>query len=404
MKLYDQYKRTFEDYISSKVFEEMNDQVGVIIVSLLNMAGAAAPQKDITFDECWSILQEEAINKMVNIFEAEEQPNDKIFDSEEYMRFYTPDNWNQKLYDQYKKTFEDYISSKVYREIHEQVHDITMSMIDRERNGEQIDQAMVSEVIKICEEMGSGNASKHDANNIDEALVLLGEATYSFTGLSEYLSLQIRLPFSAVSELSMAGGAAALKYPMNFEEAWPILEEEAINKFIDKLELEEHLPSHQYINSEEYMRFYTLVYNVCSPNPIGPEVLQLYEQYKRIFEDYVSSKVYWEVNVQVSEIIISLRQKYAQIDKERKGEEIDQALVKEVLNIYDEIESGDASKHHAKYIEDAIIEATSKFYSRKAVNWIAMESYDDYMLKIHILKQHDHKMRLFTCKYQIVVH
>ncbi|KAL8047682.1 hypothetical protein ABFX02_07G016200 [Erythranthe guttata] len=219
------------------------------------MAAAAAPQKDITFDECWSILQEEAINKMVNIFEAEEQPNDKIFDSEEYMRFYTavyhvccsysPDNWNQKLYDQYKKTFEDYISSKVlpslreksdenllrefsrrwknhktmtkwlsmflyylsryyipskrlpslaesshsifynlvYKEMHEQVHHITMSMIDRERNGEHIDQAMVSEVIKICEEMGSGNASKHDANNIDEALVLLGEATYSFTGL-----------------------------------------------------------------------------------------------------------------------------------------------------------------------------------------------------------------------------
>ncbi|XP_012828391.1 PREDICTED: cullin-1-like [Erythranthe guttata] len=257
----------------------------------------------------------------------------------------------------------------------------------------------------------------------------------------------------------MAGGAAALKYPMNFEEAWPILEEEAINKFIDKLELEEHLPSHQYINSEEYMRFYTLVYNVCSPNPIGPEVLQLYEQYKRIFEDYVSSKVlpslwrksnenllrelwrrwnhhkyltkwfsrffnylsryyiprkklpslvetshsifynmvYWEVNVQVSEIIISL------IDKERKGEEIDQALVKEVLNIYDEIESGDASKHHAKYIEDAIIEATSKFYSRKAVNWIAMESYDDYMLKVEkCLEEEKSRVSNYLSKYKVL--
>ncbi|KAI3469405.1 hypothetical protein Pfo_026068 [Paulownia fortunei] len=233
----------------------------------------------------------------------------------------------------------------------------------------------------------------------------------------------------------MAGGAA-LKNLMTFDEAWPILQEEAINKLVDSLELE-GLPNHQCFSSEEYMRFYTVVYNVCCPNPLSPEVEKLYDQYKRTFEDYISSKVlpslrgkqnenllrellrrwnnhktitrwlsrffnylsryyipkkelpslvetshstfynlvYGEIKDQVSDAIMSL------IDRERDGEQIDQAMVKEVLKIYEEI-GEDALKQCAKDIEEAMIEATATFYSKKALDWIASKSYEDYMLKV----------------------
>ncbi|KAK6161134.1 hypothetical protein DH2020_004515 [Rehmannia glutinosa] len=82
--------------------------------------------------------------------------------------------------------------------------------------------------------------------------------------------------------------------------------------------------------------------------------------------DKMALEVYGEIKDQVNDAIISM---------------IDQAMVKEVLHIYDEIGEGKL-KHYAEEFEEAIIEATSKFYSRKALNWIPTMSYDDYMLKV----------------------
>lgn len=69
-------------------------------------------------------------------------------------------------------------------------------------------------------------------------------------------------------------------------------------------------------------------------------------------------------------------------DREREGEQMDQNMVKDVLHIYEEIGGEDASKQYAKDIEEAIIGATSKFYSKKALGWIATLSCEDYMLKV----------------------
>ncbi|KAL2240044.1 UNVERIFIED_CONTAM: Cullin-1 [Sesamum indicum] len=97
----------------------------------------------------------------------------------------------------------------------------------------------------------------------------------------------------------MAAGAVR---PLTFEEAWPFLQEEAINRIIDGLD---GVETRQF-TSEEYMLlpvghlvvggicdaiFGRTVYNVCEPNPIGPEVQKLYDYYKKTFEDYISSKV-----------------------------------------------------------------------------------------------------------------
>lgn len=70
-----------------------------------------------------------------------------------------------------------------------------------------------------------------------------------------------------------------------------------------------------------------------------------------------------------------------QINREREGEQIDQAMVKKVLNIFEEI-GEDSSENYAKDIEEALVEATALFYSRNALNWIATKSYEDYMLKV----------------------
>ncbi|KAK4482720.1 hypothetical protein RD792_009887 [Penstemon davidsonii] len=168
----------------------------------------------------------------------------------------------------------------------------------------------------------------------------------------------------------MASGAANQKV-ITFDEAWPILQEEAINKIIDHLE---GIQNHQF-TSEEYMRFYTIVYSVCFPDQIGPEAFKMYEQYKKTFQDYISSKVYGEMNDQIRDAIISL------IDKEREGEQIDEEIVKKALDIYVEIEEG-SKKYYEQDFEEAMMNASTTFYSKKALEWISNESYEDYMIKV----------------------
>ncbi|KAL7220557.1 hypothetical protein ACSBR2_013440 [Camellia fascicularis] len=88
-----------------------------------------------------------------------------------------------------------------------------------------------------------------------------------------------------------------------------------------------------------------------------------------------STRVYGEMNDQVRDVVISM------IDQERKGEEIDQALVKNVLDIYTEMGEG-SMKYYQKDFEEVMLVDTAAFYSQKASIWITSESYKDYMLKI----------------------
>ncbi|KAK4441325.1 Cullin-1 [Sesamum alatum] len=244
---------------------------------------------------------------------------------------------------------------------------------------------------------------------------------------------------------------------VTFEEAWPFLQEEAINRIIDGLEGVQN----RHFSSEEYMRIYTTVYNVCEPNPFGPEVQKLYEHYKKTFEDYISSKVlpslrgkqneqvlqellrrwkihktmtYWlsrffhyidryfterknlpslvetanlafyhlvygEMNDQVRDAVLSL------IDREREGEEIDEGIVREAINIY--VEIGDGSpKYYVRDFEKGMMKATTAFYSRKALDWITNHTYQDYMLKVkECLNQEKRRVSdylKFSSKYNVI--
>ncbi|KAK4338761.1 hypothetical protein RND71_043248 [Anisodus tanguticus] len=71
---------------------------------------------------------------------------------------------------------------------------------------------------------------------------------------------------------------------------------------------------------------------------------------------------------------------FYQIDQEREGEQIDRALLKNVLGIFVEIGMGEM-EYYENDFEDAMLKDTAAYYSRKASNWIVEDSCPDYMLK-----------------------
>ncbi|XP_060668646.1 cullin-1 [Ziziphus jujuba] len=85
-------------------------------------------------------------------------------------------------------------------------------------------------------------------------------------------------------------------------------------------------------------------------------------------------QVYQELNAKVSDAVISL------IHQEREGEQIDRALLKNVLDIFVEVGMGQMD-HYQNDFEEAMLKDTAAYYSRKASNWILEYSCPDYMLK-----------------------
>lgn len=71
---------------------------------------------------------------------------------------------------------------------------------------------------------------------------------------------------------------------------------------------------------------------------------------------------------------------FYQIDKEREGEQIDRALLKNVLGIYVEIGMGQMD-YYEEHFEAHMLLDTGAYYSRKASNWILEDSCPDYMIK-----------------------
>ncbi|KAG6398607.1 hypothetical protein SASPL_140074 [Salvia splendens] len=85
-------------------------------------------------------------------------------------------------------------------------------------------------------------------------------------------------------------------------------------------------------------------------------------------------QVYQELHVKARDAVISL------VDQEREGEQIDRALLKNVLDIFVEIGMGQMDYYDNDF-EAALLTDTAAFYSRKASNWILDDSCPDYMLK-----------------------
>ncbi|CAI0466808.1 unnamed protein product [Linum tenue] len=218
---------------------------------------------------------------------------------------------------------------------------------------------------------------------------------------------------------------------IDLEQGW-----EFMQKGITKLKnILEGLPEPQF-SSEDYMMLYTTIYNMCTQKPPHDYSQQLYDKYREAFEDYITSMVlpslrekhdefmlrelvkrwtnhkvmvrwlsrffhyldryfiarrslsplnevgltcfrnlvYLELNGKVRDAVISL------IDQEREGEQIDRALLKNILDIFVEIGMGQMDYYENDF-EDAMLKDTAAYYSRKASNWILEDSCPDYMLK-----------------------
>ncbi|XP_006342782.1 cullin-1-like [Solanum tuberosum] len=218
---------------------------------------------------------------------------------------------------------------------------------------------------------------------------------------------------------------------IDLEHGWGI-----IQRGITKLKnILEGLPEPQF-NSEDYMMMYSTIYNMCSHNPLHDYSQQLYDKYREAFEEYIITtvlpslrekhdelmlrelvkrwlnhkvmvkwlsrffqylerylivqrslpglievgltcfrdQVYQELNGKVGDVVISL------IDQEREGEQIDRALLKNVLDIYVEIGMG-LMDYYENGFEAAMLKDTMAYYSCKASNWIIEDSCPNYMLK-----------------------
>ncbi|XP_047329991.1 cullin-1-like [Impatiens glandulifera] len=218
---------------------------------------------------------------------------------------------------------------------------------------------------------------------------------------------------------------------IELEEGWLFMQ-----RGITKLKrLLEGLPESNF-NSEEYMMLYTTIYNMCTQKPPHDYSQQLYEKYREAFEEYINSTVlpslrekhdefmlrelvqrwanhkvmvrwlsrffhyldryfitrrslpalnevgltcfrdlvYQELKGKMKEAVIAL------IDQEREGEQIDRALLKNVLDIFVEIGMGEMDYYINDFEED-MLKDSGDYYSRKASNWIVEDSCPAYMLK-----------------------
>lgn len=189
-------------------------------------------------------------------------------------------------------------------------------------------------------------------------------------------------------------------------------------------------------SSEEYMMLYTTIYNMCTQKPPHDYSQQLYDKYREAFEEYITKTVlpslkekhdefmlrelvrrwlnhkvmvrwlsrffhyldryfiarrslpalnevgltcfrdlvYQEVKANARDAVINL------IDKEREGEQIDRALLKNVIDIFVEIGMGQMELYEGDFEEQMLLDSGA-YYSRKASNWIVDDSCPDYMLK-----------------------
>ncbi|KAK7850673.1 cullin-1 [Quercus suber] len=75
---------------------------------------------------------------------------------------------------------------------------------------------------------------------------------------------------------------------------------------------------------------------------------------------------------------------FNQIDKEREGEQVDQPLLRNVLDIFVAIGMGQMDQYENDF-EAAFLKDTVAYYSQKASSWILEDSCPDYMLKVNFI-------------------
>ncbi|XP_078168369.1 cullin-1 [Carex rostrata] len=219
---------------------------------------------------------------------------------------------------------------------------------------------------------------------------------------------------------------------IELDQGWDFMQK-GITKLKNLLEVK---PGETQFSSEDYMMLYTTIYNMCTQKPPHDYSQQLYEKYREAFVEYIDDmvlpalrekhheymlkelqkrwqnhkvmvrwlsrffyyldryfiarrslpplnevgltcfrdRVYQEMKSMVKDAVLSL------IDQEREGEQIDRALLKNILDIFVEIGLGSMECYENDF-EEYLLKETAAYYSRKASIWILEDSCPDYMLK-----------------------
>nr|POE56937.1 cullin-1 [Quercus suber] len=180
---------------------------------------------------------------------------------------------------------------------------------------------------------------------------------------------------------------------IRFEQGWELMQK-AITKLKNILE---GLPEPQC-----YM--HRTIYNTCTQRPPHDYSQQIYYKYRETFEEYITSTVLPSLKEKHDEFMLrELVKSYLDryfiarrnlprlnevgltcfrdlIDKEREGEQVDQPLLRNVLDIFVAIGMGQMDQYENDF-EAAFLKDTVAYYSQKASSWILEDSCPDYMLK-----------------------
>lgn len=221
------------------------------------------------------------------------------------------------------------------------------------------------------------------------------------------------------------------KKPVELEEGWKDMQA-GINKLIRILEGE----NESQFNAEQYMKLYTTIYNMCTQKPPYDYSEQLYGRYREAFNSYINDKVLPSLREHRDEVLLrELYQRWCNhklmvrwlsrffnyldryyvlrhslhplkdvgllcfrdhvyvevkrrakdavlklIEREREGELIDRALVKNILDIFIEVGMG-GMECYEKDFEEPLLQESAAYYKRKAAEWIAQDTCPEYMIK-----------------------
>ncbi|GJS89416.1 cullin-1 isoform X1 [Tanacetum coccineum] len=228
---------------------------------------------------------------------------------------------------------------------------------------------------------------------------------------------------------------------IELDEGWDTIQT-GINKL--KKILDDH--EEPQFKSDDYMRLYTTIYNMCTQRAPNDYSSQLHDKYKKAFEEYLTSTVLPSLSEKHDEFLLRefvrrwsnhkvmvrwlsrffnyLDRYYlyrknlsplkeeglvifrnlvydklcskvcaaalSLIDQEREGKQIDRTLLKNVVYIFVEVRMG-GLEYYEKGFESSMIHETSEYYSRKASKWILEDSCPNYMLKAEECIQREHE-------------
>ncbi|KAK9809634.1 hypothetical protein WJX73_009175 [Symbiochloris irregularis] len=219
--------------------------------------------------------------------------------------------------------------------------------------------------------------------------------------------------------------------PIELEAGWNYMES-GIRKLIRLLEKE---PEEQF-KPDLYMMLYTTIYNMCTQKPPHDYSEQLYVRYREAFAKYIDERVLKALEAHSDEYLLKeLYQRWSNhkvmvrwlsrffnyldryhitrhglpsladvgliqfkdrvyqrqksnacaailkaIEREREGDQVDRALLKNVLDIFIEVGMNTMEAYEQDF-EAALLTETGEYYRRKAAAWIEEDSCPDYMLK-----------------------